>query len=158
MLLFNLGLSLLTGVAFGLAPALQASRVPLNEPLKEGSRTTTESATRGNLRSLLVISETALAMVLLIGAGLLLKSLLRSREIDPGFKTDHILSMTLDLTPAQYPTGQAQAAFFIRSSNAPGRCRESNRRQSVRASVPGDTAFHSPGERSRGATRPSMWI
>jgi hypothetical protein len=112
VLAFNFSLSLLTGAAFGLAPAIQASRTPLNESLKDGSRGATESKARRRLRSLLAASELALAMVLLVGAGLLLRSFLRLREIDPGIRTDHVLSMTIDLTPSQYPTTHAQAAFF----------------------------------------------
>jgi len=109
---FNFSLSLLTGAAFGLAPAMHASKTPLNESLKDGSRGATEGKAHRRLRSLLAVSELALAMVLLVGAGLLLRSFLRLREIDPGIKTDHVLSVTIDLTPSQYPTTRAQAAFF----------------------------------------------
>jgi putative ABC transport system permease protein len=111
---FNLGLALITGLAFGLAPALQASRIQLNESLMEGGRGATEGHTGRRLRNLLVVSEIALAMVLLIGAGLLLRSFLRLRGVDPGFRTDHTLCLTIDLTPAKYPKPQDQARFFKR--------------------------------------------
>jgi putative ABC transport system permease protein len=109
---FNLGLALITGLAFGLAPALQASGIQLNESLMEGGRGATEGHTGHRLRNLLVVSEIALAMVLLIGAGLLLKSFLRLRGVDPGFRTDHTLCLTIDLTPAKYPKPHDQTAFF----------------------------------------------
>jgi putative ABC transport system permease protein len=109
---FNLGLAVLTGVAFGLAPAFHASRVSLNEVLKEASRGATEFRSRFVLRNLLIIGETALAMVLLAGAGLLFKSFLRARGIDMGFKSENILTLTIDLTPSMYATPGAQARFF----------------------------------------------
>ncbi len=110
---FNLVLAVLTGLVFGLAPAFQASRVSLNETLKEGSRGATEFRSRFVFRNLLIICETALAMVLLVGAGLLFKSFLRVRGIDMGFKSENILSMTIDLTPSKYPTANVQSGFFL---------------------------------------------
>jgi putative ABC transport system permease protein len=109
---FNFGLAVLTGLAFGLAPALEASKVPLSESLKEASRTTTEGRTGRPLRKLLVVSEVALAMVLLIGAGLLFRSFLRLRGMDTGFRSDRILSLSIDLTTSKYPKPGDQAAFF----------------------------------------------
>jgi putative ABC transport system permease protein len=109
---FSLALAIVTGLAFGLAPALQASRVSLNETLKESSRGATELRSRFGLRNLLIICETALAMVLLVGAGLLVKSFLRVRGIDMGFKFEHTLSMDIDLTPSKYPTPRDQSRFF----------------------------------------------
>jgi putative ABC transport system permease protein len=109
---FSLALAVVTGVAFGLAPALQASRVPLHETLKESSRGALEFRSRVGFHNLLIICETALAMVLLVGAGLLLKSFLRVRGIDMGFKFEHTLSMGIDLTPSKYPTPRDQATFF----------------------------------------------
>jgi putative ABC transport system permease protein len=111
VLAFSTGISLVTGLVFGLAPALQASGASLIEALKEGS----PGANRGNLvRNLLVICETALAVVLLMGSGLLWRSFLRGRGIDQGYNPRHILCMTIDLTPSTYPTPRAQAAFFER--------------------------------------------
>ena len=109
---FSLALALVTGLAFGLAPALQASRVSLNETLKESSRGSSEFRARFGSRNLLIIFETALAMTLVVGAGLLVKSFLRVRGIDMGFKADHTLSMTIALTPSKYPTPRDQAKFF----------------------------------------------
>jgi predicted permease len=109
---FSLGLGLLTGVAFGLAPALQASTVPLNDSLKEANRSATEGRSGLRLRSLLVVLEVALAMVLLCGAGLLLRSFLRLRGIDPGYRTDRILTLNVYLTPSQYPGPLQRTRFF----------------------------------------------
>jgi putative ABC transport system permease protein len=109
---FCLALALATGLAFGLAPALQASRVSLNEVLKEAGRSASEFRSGTLLRNLLIVCETALAMVLLVGAGLLFRSFLRVRGIDPGFKSEHTLSLAIDLTPSKYPTPKDQARFF----------------------------------------------
>lgn len=118
VLAFTLCLSLLTGVAFGLAPAIQASRIHVNESLKEGGRGTFDTRSRQRLRGLLVVSEIALALILLIGAGLLVKSFMRLRGVDPGFRSDRILSMTVDLTPSKYSRPQDQALFFQRAEEA----------------------------------------
>jgi putative ABC transport system permease protein len=109
---FTLALAVLTGIAFGLAPALQSSRIPLHEVLKESSGGATGFRSRLHLRNLLIIGETALAMVLLVGAGLLFRSFLRARGIDMGFKSENILCMTIDLTASKYATPSAQAGFF----------------------------------------------
>jgi putative ABC transport system permease protein len=106
VLAFNLGLGLLTGVAFGLAPALQASRVQLNERGAAGGHS------GHRLRNLLVVFEVALAMVLLCGAGLLLNSFLRMRGIDPGFRSDRILTLNVNLTLSQYPKPLDHTRFF----------------------------------------------
>ena len=112
ILAFNLALGLLTGVAFGLAPALQASKVQLNESLKEAGRSAADGHSGHRLRNLLVVFEVALAMVLLCGAGLLLKSFLRMRGIDPGFRSDRILTLNVNLTLSQYPKPLDQTRFF----------------------------------------------
>ena len=109
---FCLALAVFTGLAFGLAPALQASKVSLNEVLKEAGRSGTEFRSAMFFRNLLVVSETALAMVLLVGAGLLLRSFLRVLEIDLGFKPEHTLCVSIDLTLSKYPTPKDQARFF----------------------------------------------
>jgi putative ABC transport system permease protein len=111
---FCLALAVFTGLAFGLAPALQASKVSLNEVLKEAGRSGTEFRFGIFFRNLLVVSETALAMVLLVGAGLLFRSFLRVRGIDPGFRSAHILSLTIDLTLSKYPRAMDQTRFFER--------------------------------------------
>jgi putative ABC transport system permease protein len=109
---FSLALAVVTGLAFGIVPALQASKVSLNEALKEASRSVSESRSGLLFRNVLTVGETALALVLLVGAGLLFRSFLQVRGIDMGFKSRNILSMTIDLTPSQYTTPKAQAAFF----------------------------------------------
>ena len=109
---FCLALALVTGLAFGLAPALQSSRISLNEVLKEAGSSVSEPRSGMLFRDLLLISETALAMVLLVGGGLLFRSFLRVRGVDLGFRSKNVLSMTVDLTPSEYTTPNVQAAFF----------------------------------------------
>ena len=101
ILAFSFGLSLVTGLVFGLAPALQSSRLDLNEVLKEGGRNMAAGAGH-RLRSAMVVTEIALAVVLLIGAGLMMKSLLRLLQTNVGFKTDNLLTMTMVLPPAKF--------------------------------------------------------
>ncbi len=107
MLGFSFGLSVLTGMLFGLAPALQSSRLELSGVLKEGGRHTSGSASQ-RLRSGLVIGEMALAVVLLVGAGMLLKSLVRVLRTDPGFKPDNVLTMTVVLPADKYTDANSQ--------------------------------------------------
>ncbi len=110
ILAFSFGLSLLTGLIFGLAPALQSSKLDLNEALKEGGRQT--SAGSGHrLRSAMVVSEIALAVVLLIGAGLMMKSLLRLLQTNIGFQTENILTMTVIAPPSKYTEDNQQISF-----------------------------------------------
>ena len=111
VLAFTLGVTVLTGLVFGLAPALAASRLDVNEALKEGGRGT-GSWRRNRVRSFLVVAEVALSLVLLIGAGLLLKSFVRLREINPGLAPDHVLTMSVALPEAKYETRAKQARFF----------------------------------------------
>jgi putative ABC transport system permease protein len=97
---FSLGVSLLTGLIFGLVPALQASSPDLNRTLKEGGRDSQTGG--GRIRSALVIAEVAIAMVLLVGAGLLLKSFVRLQQEDTGFNPTRVLTFNLQLPASSY--------------------------------------------------------
>ncbi|HEX8144123.1 MAG TPA: ABC transporter permease [Pyrinomonadaceae bacterium] len=109
---FTLGVSLLTGLLFGLVPALQSSRVELSESIKENSRSATTGYGWRRLRGLLVVSEVALALVLLIGAGLLLKSFGRLLAVDPGFNAENVLTMRMSLPPSRYTGPQERVNFY----------------------------------------------
>ena len=109
---FSLALAMVTGLAFGLGPALQATKVSLSEALKEPGSSAEEFHSGRLFRNLLVVCETALVMVLLLGAGLLFRSFLRARGIEPGFKSQNILSLAVDLTPSKYPTPTVQSKFI----------------------------------------------
>ncbi len=106
---FTLLVSLLTGTLFGLLPVRQLSRVDLNGTLKEGRSSTGHSH---RLHGLLVVSEVALALMLLAGAGLLLKSFFHLKATNPGFLPGNVLTMQLSLPESKYPQGYQQAAFF----------------------------------------------
>ena len=109
---FTFLVSIVTGILFGLAPALQASRTDPNRGLHEGGRTSTGSTRQRGLRNALVISEVSLACVLLIGAGLMLRSFLNQLNLDPGFKKDHVLTASLSLPAVNYKTDAAIAHFY----------------------------------------------
>lgn len=110
VLAFSFGLSLLTGLIFGLAPAVQSSKLDLNEALKEGGRQTSMGSGH-RLRSAMVVTEISLAVVLLIGAGLMMKSLLRLLQTNVGFSTENVLTMTVILPPAKYMENSQRINF-----------------------------------------------
>jgi putative ABC transport system permease protein len=118
VLAFTLGVSILTGVLFGLVPALAGSKLDVNEALREGGRASTGGIGRHRVRSFLVISEIALALVLLIAAGLLIKSLWRLRAIDPGFRPENLLTMRIELPEARYKEIPKQIQFRDRALEA----------------------------------------
>ncbi len=111
VLAFTLGISLLTGILFGVAPALHFSRGDLHGTLKEGGRSGSSDARR-RVRSALVVAEMALALVLLTGAGLMIKSFLRLQQINPGFRPQNLLAMQLALPGYKYREPEQIAAFY----------------------------------------------
>ncbi|MEN3333752.1 MAG: putative transport system permease protein [Blastocatellia bacterium] len=110
-LAFTLFATLVTGLLFGLAPALQVSRWDMHESLKDASRGSSEGGRGAWIRSLLVVSEVALACVLLIGAGLLMRSFLRLLEVDPGFRPEQAAAWRIEMGP-KYQTPAQQDAFY----------------------------------------------
>jgi putative ABC transport system permease protein len=111
-LVFVLGISLFSSVFFGLAPALQGSRFDLNEGLRESSRGSTEGIRRNRFRSLLIVSEFALALVLLVGAGLAIRSFLRLQSVDPGFRPNNLLTMVVSVTGSAESQPGHRANFY----------------------------------------------
>jgi predicted permease len=111
---FTFFISLLTGIVFGLAPALRASRVDLNTVLKDGGRSSGGGAGHQQIRKLLIISEVALSLVLLIGAGLLIRSYQRIVNASPGFNSHNVLSLRLSLPSARYSTPDSVFSFYKR--------------------------------------------
>jgi putative ABC transport system permease protein len=109
---FTFAISIVTGLIFGLAPALQSSRPNLVESLKEAGRGSGSSGSRNRLRSVLVVSEIALTLVLLVCAGLLIRSVLRLRDVDTGFNPRSVLAMNIGLPGARYPKPENQIAFY----------------------------------------------
>ena len=112
VLAFMLGVSLVAGVAFGLAPAMQASAVDLTAALKDGGRGSSEGAGRGRLRKLLLVSQVALTLMLLVGAGLMIRTFAALRAIDPGFDPRHVLSLVVSVTGSPEAAPGRRATFF----------------------------------------------
>ncbi|MEN3334844.1 MAG: hypothetical protein V7641_4209 [Blastocatellia bacterium] len=121
---FTLAVTLLTGLLFGLAPALQGAKLNLNELLKEGGRSGTGGTRQRRLRSVLVAAEVGLALVLLVGAGLLLRSFLKLQQTDPGFKPEGVLTVGFSLPPSRYQKPEQTVSFYRmlieRVSSLPG--------------------------------------
>jgi putative ABC transport system permease protein len=112
VLLFALGVTLLTSMVSGLVPALNALKLGLGEALKEGSRSLSSGMGRKRFRSALVVSEVALALVLLSGAGLMIRSLVLLLQVDSGVRANNVLAIDFSLASAQYSKAPARAAIF----------------------------------------------
>jgi len=108
---FTLGISILTGLIFGLAPAWAALRRGAGDALKEGGRSATAGSARQRLRSTFVVVELAVALVLLVGAGLLIKTFWKLRSVEPGFNPDHLITMRVELPEARYEDVASQTRF-----------------------------------------------
>jgi predicted permease len=124
VLLFTVLVSVVTGLVFGIAPALRATRFDLRETLNEGSRGSTAGPGHQRLRGVLIASEFALAMLLLVGAGLLLRSFSRLQNVSTGFQPDHLLLVDLPLSQTAYAKPEQRYGFFDRlinrAQNLPG--------------------------------------
>src|SRR5687768_2051921 len=120
---FTLGVSIVTGLIFGLAPAFHSSKTDLVESLKDGARGTSEGARRNRMRSILAVSELAVAVVLLVVAGLLIKSLWRLQNVNSGLQPESVMTFNLALPETKYKTDR-QAQFFsdlkTRLESSPG--------------------------------------
>jgi len=112
VLAFAVAVSVLTGVIFGLAPAAHASKTNLNSTLKEGGARVSTGIFSRRTRSVLVVAEVALSMILLIAAGLIIRSFLRIQEVKPGFQSQNVLTMQLSLPSAKYGEGQPMFNFY----------------------------------------------
>jgi predicted permease len=112
VLMFTVGISLVAGLIFGLAPAVRAAALNLSDSLKEGERGSSEGINRNRMRSLLVVSEFAFALVLLVGAGLMIRSFLALRAIDPGFNPHGLLSVVVSVTGTKEAGPGEREVFF----------------------------------------------
>jgi len=112
VLAFTLGLSVLTGIVFGLVPALEATRFDLHGSLKEGGKSVGGSTGSHRVRSVFVVTQVALALVLLVGAGLLVKSLRRLQTVETGFNPSNLLTVRVNVLPRKYETDQKRINFF----------------------------------------------
>ena len=139
--LYSLALMLVTGIVFGLAPALAASRNDFHEALREGGAGSAAESGRSRLRNVLVISEIALALVLLTGAGLLIRTFLALTQVDLGIDPTNVVTMEIDLPQYKYSDPVVQTLFFRqllqRVQNLPGV-------QSAGVEQPGPTVFFRP--------------
>ncbi|PYS29071.1 MAG: hypothetical protein DMF75_17875, partial [Acidobacteria bacterium] len=117
VLFFTLGVSLLTGIIFGLLPAFEATRVDLHDSLKEGGKNIGGGARSHRMRGAFVATEIALALVLLIGAGLLTKSFSRLQAVDPGFDASNVLAMSVSVPRWKYDSDRKTIDFFKQAVN-----------------------------------------
>lgn len=112
VMLFTLGVSVLTGLLFGIVPALQTSRSNLHETLKEGGRGGSADVSGARVRRVLVVGEVALALMLLVGAGLMIRSVARLQHVNPGFDPEHLLTFDVALPNVKYASDTAKRQFF----------------------------------------------
>lgn len=112
VLAFAVALSVATGLAMGLVPAWHASKADVNETLKDATRGSTGGRSANRLRSVLLVGEVALSLVLLVSAGLLLRSFARLQDVSPGFDATNVTTFNLQLSPGQYPDAAKQSAFY----------------------------------------------
>jgi predicted permease len=112
MFAFTLAVTALTALLFGLAPAFQISRASLHNALKEGGRGSTTGLRSSRLRSVLVVTELALALVLLTGTGLLMRTFVNLQRVAPGFNPHNVITMSLDLPEARYPDAKSAISFY----------------------------------------------
>jgi putative ABC transport system permease protein len=124
VLAFTFGVALLTGLIFGLLPAWSASRGRVGDALKEGGRSATAGSARQRLRSTFVVVELAVALVLLVGAGLLIKTFWKLRSVEPGFNPDHVVTMRVELPETRYkevaPQSRFRSQILQRINSLPG--------------------------------------
>lgn len=124
VLAFTLAVTVLTAIVFGLVPALKAARKDLHEPLRDGGRGSVGGARHGRLRNSVVVVEVALSLTLMVAAGLLMRSFVRLREVQLGFRADHVMSARLPLPVERYKTAAQIAGFYQplleRLKNVPG--------------------------------------
>ncbi|UCG84864.1 MAG: ABC transporter permease [Gemmatimonadota bacterium] len=114
VLLFTLGVSLLAGVLFGITPAIQGSGRDIQHALREGGQASQGDRSGQRLRRVLITGEFALALILLAGSGLMVKSVGQLGKVDPGFRTDHLLTASIRIPQARYPDTESQVVFFDR--------------------------------------------
>jgi putative ABC transport system permease protein len=123
---FTLGLSIVTGLLFGLAPVLQTRKWNWNQSLKESTRGSSAGRSRVNARRLLVISEVALALMLLVGGGLMVRSFARLRAVDSGFTPNNVLTMTVRWPAPRIPSGRSESLFLANCCSGSILCRTFN--------------------------------
>ena len=128
VLWFTLGLSLLTGLIFGLAPALQTTHLKLSETLKEGGRTGSGGRRARRIRGVFIVVEVALTLALLVGAGLLIRSFWRLQQVNPGFKTDNLLTLRLSIAALEIYRRRAGRLVLRTVARAAGRAARSRER------------------------------
>ena len=112
VLVFTLAITAAVGILFGVLPALRSARIDLHDSLKEGGRGGSSSAGGGRLRNTLVVGQVALALILVVGAGLFVRTLRELTQMDPGFNASNKLTLQLGLPPARYPDREATRAFY----------------------------------------------